>query len=44
MRQAVIRGLILYLGEEEEELLEDCLVKHDLHFHDSLKCQCFLAL
>ena len=25
-REAVIRSLILYLGEKEEELFEDCLV------------------
>ncbi len=26
-REAVIRSLILYLGEKEEELFEDCQVK-----------------
>lgn len=28
-REAVLRGLILYLGEKEEDLFEDCLVKQD---------------
>lgn len=28
-REAVIRALILYLGEKEEDLFEDCWVKHD---------------
>jgi len=27
-RESVIRSLILYLGEKEEDLFEDCLVKH----------------
>ncbi len=31
-RETVIRSLILYLGEKEEELFEDCPVKHDFLF------------
>lgn len=30
-RETVIRSLILYLGEKEEELFEDCLVWHDFN-------------
>lgn len=30
-RETVIRSLILYLGEKEEDLFEDCLVLHDFN-------------
>lgn len=32
-RETVLRSLILYLGEKEEELFEDCLVKHGFLKH-----------
>uniref|UniRef100_A0A3B1K2Q9 Sterile alpha motif domain-containing protein 3-like n=1 Tax=Astyanax mexicanus TaxID=7994 RepID=A0A3B1K2Q9_ASTMX len=44
-RDAIIRSLILYLGEKEEELFKDCLVIPFFYFQEySLKLMCKFTL